>query len=72
MSENTFEIKEYAVNTLPKYRQSLVEKLIVANIDSDMDIDDYDDLVCELFDLIVEGHLLDAHLRQNLQPESHD
>lgn len=66
-----FVIQAYPVQTLPKYRQPIVEKLIMAGV-FESDLESYDALACEIFDAIVEGHLLDAHLRANIPPESHD
>ena len=70
--EQEFTIKEFAVQTLPAYRQPVVELLITSGMFEDFDLEDYDALTVQIFDAIVEQHLLDAHLRENLQPDSHD
>lgn len=69
------ELKEYDLSNVPEYRRPVVEELIFV---ADLLIDDYDTpenldaLAVRIFDAIVEQHLLDAHLRANLLPESHD
>ena len=72
MSDQVFEIKEFALQTLPAYRRPIVEKLIISGVFGDFDLDDFDELACEILDVIVEQHLLDGHLRENLLPENHD
>ena len=67
-----FEIKTFAVQTLPPYRQPIVEKLIIAGLFEEFDLDDYDALACDLLDTIIETHALDGHLHENIPPESHD
>lgn len=68
-------LKEYDLSSIPDYRRPVVEELIFV---SDLLVDDYDtpenldQLAVRIFDKIVDLHLLDAHLRENLQPESHD
>lgn len=68
-------LKEYDLSSIPEYRRPIVEELIFV---SDLLVDDYDtpenldQLAIRIFDKIVEQHLLDAHLRQSLHPESHD
>ena len=68
-------IKEYDLGNIPAYRKPIIEELIFV---ADLFVDGYDtpenldNLAVKLLDIIVEQHLLDAHLRENLQPESHD
>lgn len=68
-------IKEYDLSKIPEYRKPVVEELVCG---SDIFCDEYDTpenldaMAVIIFDVIVEKHLLDAHLRENLQPESHD
>ena len=68
-------IKEYDLSAIPEYRKPIVEELVVG---SDIFCDDYDTpenldaMAVRILDIIVEKHILDAHLRENLQPESHD
>lgn len=64
-------IQEFATNTLPEYRRPVVELLITSGV-YDYDLEGYDALACQIFDMITVKHLLDGHLRENLQPESHD
>ena len=75
MTEQGGSIKEYDLSNVPDYRRPVIEELICA---SDILVDDYDtpenldDLAVRIFNVIVEQHLLDAHLRANLLPENHD
>lgn len=68
-------IKEYDLSNVPAYRKPIIEELLCA---SDILVDDYDTpenldaLAVRIFDVIVEQHLLDQHLRANLLPENHD
>jgi len=66
------EIKTFAVQALPEYRRAIVEKLIIAGTNEEFELEDYDELACDLLDTIIETHALDGHLRANMQPESHD
>ena len=65
-------IKEYDLSGVPNYRRPVVEELVIM---SDVMIDDYDTpenldaLAVRIFDIIVEEHLLDAHLRENIHAE---
>ena len=67
--------KTYNLETLPAYRRPVVEELIIATevFADGMDTpENLDGVAKRIFDVIVEQHLLDAHLRANLLPESHD
>jgi hypothetical protein len=67
--------KEYNLEHIPDYRKPVVEELILM---ADLLVDDYDtpenldNLAIRIFDVIIEQHLLDAHLREQIQPGSHD
>ena len=73
--EGEMGIKTYDMSNIPAYRKPIVEELIVA---TEMFLDDYDTpenldaVAVRILDKIVERHILDAHLRANIQPENHD
>lgn len=66
------EYKTFAVQRLPEYRRPVVERLIISGMFENFELDDYDELACDLLDTIIETHALDGHLRANIPPESHD
>lgn len=63
-------VKMYDLSKIPDYRKPVIEELICG---SDIFTDEYDTpenldaMAVRIFDIIVEQHLLDAHLRENLQ-----
>ena len=67
LREEVFEIKEYPVQTLPEYRRPLVEKLICAAMNENMEFEDFDRMAVELVDIMTPDMLAEHHL-----PESHD
>ena len=67
MIEDEFVIKEYPVQTLPEYRRPLVEKLICAAMNENMEFEDFDRIAVELLDIMTPDMLAEHHL-----PESHD
>ena len=65
-------IKTFEVQKLPEYRRPVVEILITEGVFDYDDEQGYDELACRIFDKITDLHLLDGHLRANMQPENHD
>ena len=69
------EMKEYDLSSVPEYRRPVIEELVCATdvFSSGFDtVENIDGVAVRIFDLIVSQHLLDAHLRANILPESHD
>lgn len=61
--DEIFEVKEYAVQTLPEYRRPLVEKLISASIETNDTLDYIDGVVVDLLDNI-SPEMLSIHALQ--------
>ena len=69
------EVKSYDLSEIPAYRKPVIEELIISTEffrDGFDTPENLDGVAQRIFHVITDQHLLDAHLRENLQPDYHD